>query len=589
MSRLGARLGASNQVAGLRETWIRLNRIDLSSRAVVVSLLIAHLLTTFTFEIGRIGENPVMVLVVALIAEVFFWAFFMAMVALHAAFSTPKTSAIINLLILFLSNTLRVYFLEYGYLQFGLLDQVTIGARILGDSTGIILIMVGVAYIQVVLTELAQQETDLQIASRELAEMGRVSRTNAQAADLQLRTKARLELGAQLSAIISHLEAAKPGQASKLAQEIRELIEFKVRPLSAELWRQLESIESVQDQTPPVKKRRFPRRIFPGADFRGPVAFAYGGLNIFVTAPGLSNWNLALVFGLVTLTFPFLGELLARIYPREKGHSLVPGLTVVSLLAMLAWSPSITFLLWESRNFPNLALLALTSSLVIWVGAVGVALWSAFKRERTDYLEKVEVLNREKSRRLALLDQEVWVARRRWSYLIHGTVQGALTVALARLQLSKSLTPELRSQALDDIERAKQALEGEARFEQDWKDVLPEIRQTWDQVCELKFDVAIDAQKRLEENASTSVCVAEITKELVGNAFRHGKASEVNVKLVLDEIGDIKLSAINNGEPIAKTRLSGVGSAMFDELTTSWSFRNTASGPKFRATIPVPN
>lgn len=588
MSNLAARLRDSRQFVGLRETWVRLNRIDLASKPVISTLVFAHVVTAITFEVGRIGRDPLSVLAVVLIAEVFFWAGYITLYALQLSLSNPKISAVYKLFVLFITNTLRIFVLEFGYLRFGLIEDVSISERILGDSTGIILVMVGIAYVQVVMTELSKQEIDLQAANQALIESSRASRDNAKLADAQLRAKAQYELGEQLEALAEGLSSAKVKRVGRLTQEIRDLIEFKVRPLSAGLLKQLVAIDSEPLKTAALRKTRLPRAIQPDRDFRGAVVFAYGGLNIFVTTPGLSNWSVGLLFGLVTLSFPPLAGLIGSLYPKGKSHALFPGLVIVSFMATLAWSPSIVFLMLRSREYPDLSLLALTSTLVILVATNGVAFWSAFKRERTEYLEKIERLNHEQARQLAILDQAVWVARKHWSYLIHGTVQGALTVALAKLQLSKTLTAGAKADVLADVERAKRALEQEAGFSQNWEAVVREIQDTWNGVCELKITVSDDASQKLKQFESTATCTAEIIKELVSNAFRHGNANEVSVQVSLDRIGDLMLVSTNNGSQISKTKTLGVGSEMFEELTASWSWRNTPSGPRFTASIPIP-
>jgi hypothetical protein len=317
------------------------------------------------------------------------------------------------------------------------------------------------------------------------------------------------------------------------------------------------------------------------------MVFVLAGLNIFVTAPGLSDWEFALMFGLVMLSFPVMGKVLGLLYPKSASHPLALGALLTGLLALVAWLPSIFVLLINSETHPGLRVLSFTSTSVILFVSIAVAIWSAFKRERLDYLGQIKLLNQQRARQLALLDQAVWVARRHWSYLVHGTVQGALTVALSRLQLAEKITPELVAQVLSDVERAKSALEDNQDFGQQWATVLPQISQTWDGVCELKHEISAAANRVLEETPAASTCVTEIVKELVSNAFRHGKANQVSIQISLDEIGDLYLVSINNGLSVAEDRLQGIGSEMFDELTSSWSWKNTPKGPRLTAVVPV--
>jgi hypothetical protein len=216
-----------------------------------------------------------------------------------------------------------------------------------------------------------------------------------------------------------------------------------------------------------------------------------------------------------------------------------------------------------------------------------VGIWSAFKRERLAYLEEIESLNVERARQLALLDQAVWVARRNWSFLVHGTVQGALSVALSRIQLADSLSPEQATQVLKDVERARAALNKTQSFNQRWDEVWPQIEQTWEGVCEVTHITSPEADLLLATSSPTATCVAEIAKELVSNAFRHGKATRVEIEISLASPEDLLITSTNNGDLIADERVEGIGSEMFEELTGSWGWTNTPNGPQFQAVIPV--
>lgn len=589
MKRVSAALAKSldRQSAGVRETWQRLGRIDLAARPVLLTIIISHVLTVSGFELGRIGKEPLLVLAIALMAEVLFWASYLTLYAIQIWLKASWASVFSRINTIVVSHLVRIFALEYAYLQFGLTTELGVSERVLGDLTGVVILLVGIAYIQLVLQELGNQEYELAQAKEGLTEQGRVSKISAETADQLLRAKAQQSLGEQLKALTEYLKSAKAPKATRISNEIRELIQNKVRPLSADLWNQLDAFEYQTGLKPKIRRSRLPRRISPATDFRAPMVFVLGGLNIFVTAPGLSDWQFTLMFGLVTLSFPFLGRALGWLYPKSVSHSLGLGSLSVGILALLAWLPSIFVLLLNSETHPGLRVLAFTSTSVILFISIAVAIWSAFKRERLEYLDEIKALNQQRARQLALIDQAVWVARRNWSYLVHGTVQGALTVALSRLQLAEKITPELVAHVLNDVERAKSALEENQEFGQHWGEVLPQIRQTWDGVCELKHEISNAANKQLDDNPAASICVAEIVKELVSNAFRHGKANQVSIQISLDEIGDVSLVSTNNGLSVSEDRLQGIGSEMFDELTSSWSWKNTPKGPRFTAVVPV--
>jgi hypothetical protein len=584
---LGGVIKNSKQLAGLKETWVRLGRIDLASKPVIISLLVAHTLTVFGFELGRVGERPFLTLAIALMAEVLFWGSYLTMYALQVWFLGNRSSVLVKVFIIVFSNLVRTFALELELVQFGLVDQVRLADRFLGDSTGILILLVGIAYIQVVVVDLSTQELELEQARGRLTEQARSSKISAESADQNLRSKTQDMLGAQLKAITRYLKSAKAPSAERVAKEIQDLIDSKVRPLSVELWQRLERIEEPIPIPSSAKPRRFPRVVYPALDFRPTVIFPLAGLNIFITAPGLSDWALTLAFGLWMLSFLVVGQVLKFLYPKKAGSGIWFGATAIALMSLLAWSPSVGYLLVRSADYPGLQVLSFTSSMVIILTAVGVGIWSAFKRERVAYLEEIDSLNKERSRQLALVDQAVWVARRNWSFLVHGTVQGALSVALSRMQLADSVTPELANQVLKDVERARGALNQTQSFNQPWDEVWPQIEQTWEGVCEVTHTTSPEADLLLEASGATATCVAEIAKELVSNAFRHGKATQIEIEISLASPEDVLITSTNNGELIQEDRVEGIGSEMFGELAASWGWSNTLNGPRFTAVIPV--
>jgi hypothetical protein len=584
---LGGVIRNSKQLAGLKETWFRIGRIDLASKPVIISLLVAHTLTIFGFELGRVGERPFLTLAIALMAEVLFWGSYLTMYALQVWLLGDRSSVLVKVFILIFSNLLRTFSLEAGLVQFGLVDQIRLADRFLGDATGILILLIGIAYIQVVVIDLGTQELELEQARGRLTEQARASKISAESADKTLRAKAKDLLGDQLKAITKYLKSAKAPNPERVAKEIQELIDSKVRPLSVELWRRLDSIEDSSPLPSKVKPRRFPKVLFPALDFRPTVIFSLAGLNIFITAPGLADWGLALVFGLWMFSFLVVGLLLRTLYPVRAGSGIWLGATTVALLSVLAWTPSIVFLLVRSVEYPGLQVLSFTSTMVIILTALGVGIWSAFKRERVAYLEEIDSLNKERARQLALVDQAVWVARRNWSFLVHGTVQGALSVALSRIQLADSVSPELANQVLQDVERARSALNQTQAFNQPWDEIWPQIEQTWEGVCDVTHTTSPEADLLLAGSGPTATCVAEIAKELVSNAFRHGKATQVDIAISLASPEDLLIISTNNGELVREERAEGIGSEMFGELTDSWSWTNTPSGPRFTAVIPA--
>lgn len=176
------------------------------------------------------------------------------------------------------------------------------------------------------------------------------------------------------------------------------------------------------------------------------------------------------------------------------------------------------------------------------------------------------------------------VGSKKWAYLVHGTVQGALTVAASRLQLASQDKPADVEQILKELDKAVVALKGDWSTEQPFSKLVKETQETWAGV--LSIELAIDkSAKAIIENATAARCASEIIKELAGNAYRHGQAKRLFVSLGKNTDGDLWLKASNDGAPLAG-EVNGLGSDLFTDLTMNWSISEDTQGVNFEAVLP---
>ena len=259
--------------------------------------------------------------------------------------------------------------------------------------------------------------------------------------------------------------------------------------------------------------------------------------------------------------------------------------TFVFSILILSYLP----LQWLINQFlpqhPQLATLRWSGIGVYMFTGIVIALWRAIERSRAGIELELSEMNLDVLRSTVIVEQQIWIAQKKWAYLVHGTVQGALTVAASRLQLATEHSPADVNQILKDLDKAVSALKGDFSQEQNFVAFLLETKETWDGV--LDIEVSIDKNCRpLVDNPVTARCVSEILKELAGNAYRHGKAKRLVVALQTNTDGDLTLSASNDGSKLAKQE-SGLGSALFDDLTMEWSITQDKSGVNFYAVLPA--
>jgi signal transduction histidine kinase len=188
----------------------------------------------------------------------------------------------------------------------------------------------------------------------------------------------------------------------------------------------------------------------------------------------------------------------------------------------------------------------------------------------------------------ALFAQKVWLFRKRWLLLLHGTVQSALTAAVTRLQGQSEIDEFTVQMVKQDLLRAEQAITGDVQKQVVFSSTVDEIIELWRGICNVSVQVSERARRAMERNSDTSFCVNEIIKEAISNAVRHGSAN--NAKVFIDRVVDdlLEVSVTNDGStPKSSTILPGIGSEMLDEICLSWSLEGKAPKVKLSATLPL--
>jgi signal transduction histidine kinase len=171
---------------------------------------------------------------------------------------------------------------------------------------------------------------------------------------------------------------------------------------------------------------------------------------------------------------------------------------------------------------------------------------------------------------VALFEQQLWVARRNWSLIIHGTVQASLTAALTRLNAADADKKTL-TLAKKDLDRAIAALSTPPSLDVKFTPALKEIVATWQGVCDIQVDIDSAVKKVVSKDPRLSMCVNEILKEAISNAVRHGDARTAQASLKLADEGVIDLTVANDGKAPRIGVRKGLGSNLLDELTVGWS------------------
>jgi two-component sensor histidine kinase len=473
-------------------------------------------------------------------------------------------------------------------IYFGLLDDVLLPFRFFGGfSLGAgIFVFAGLALgARTEHTAVMAQLTQVQST---LLALRNSSKARLHEANLSLAKSTRDLLLPKLEQLQTLVRGS--GASGSAVESLRKLIQEDVRPLSEALSSQASELT---DQ--PVVLSNVPKRynlFLPQVELRGlikanaaSVSNAFGGLLLAYIILGAPRSNPVFYLGFVSWAIVWAFKLATPAGLKVSRRAAIWSLFGIGTLMFL---PLYLIGLTEIEE-PSEALLLL----VIWpsslVSLMSFAFSESLDRDRVAVRAVLEAENRALAHDQALFEQQMWLGRRAWQFVVHGTVQSALTAALTRLQSSPEPEQYVLNRVSDDIERARAALTAAPERKIDLADSLNQMQATWRGICEIKVSITDRAGRSLQKNNEACVCVNEIVKETVSNAVRHGEAKQISVEI--DRVDDFELAiqVSNDGLPLSAQKRLGVGTRLIEELTTDWSIETSkASGlTVFKANLPL--
>lgn len=260
-----------------------------------------------------------------------------------------------------------------------------------------------------------------------------------------------------------------------------------------------------------------------------------------------------------------------------------------TLLAAITASLANIFYIYQVLDFTaGQSLMFAGFALLSGVISPIILMQSAVRVERRNEIERqisADLLSLAKEN--SLFAQKVWVFRKRWLLVLHGSVQSALTAALARLQSTEEVTPVVLQLVKQDLARAELAVNADLQEVPDLDFGLKQLQEVWEGICEVKVQVSSRATRAIERNPDTSFCLNEILKEAVSNAVRHGDATQATA--VIDRVEDdvFSIEVTNNGKPPADDFAFGIGSEMLNEICLTWSLITGKKGVQLEAELAV--
>lgn len=411
---------------------------------------------------------------------------------------------------------------------------------------------------------------------------------------LGIVTRRRLE--PVLRALGQQFESSKSTVDFKNAlDELRDAIDNTVRPLTRYLAKvaaePAKSLPTASKQ--PSRVSALPSRASLKQSWQPRVQLLLAGplfisLSAFEYGFGHIPQSLLLLFGL-WLVFEALRLLLpSRTLPA------VLSLTISGLFGATFWL--LTFWLTDiwaislglDSRFAGPLILNIGSSTLIL--SLFVAATYIFQYNLVELREALRTKRQELKRDKALFEQRIWVARRNYTYMVHGDVQSLLSVALTRARNSSRPTNAELKLIRADLNKARELINAPInKVSIDLERELEALVKTWAGACEITFEIDDSVRELLLSDSNLAFCVNELSKEIAGNAFRHGGSSELHISILAGAESTIELTATSDGLPPKENPRPGVGLRMFDELSIAWSMVPNANnvGAKISLALPL--
>lgn len=183
---------------------------------------------------------------------------------------------------------------------------------------------------------------------------------------------------------------------------------------------------------------------------------------------------------------------------------------------------------------------------------------------------------------ISQLQQRLWVIRRRAGFALHGGFQGALHVVAMKLAAEASPSPEFVAGLRRDVQRAVARVTAPPASPPSLQNICADVAALWQGTCAITADIAPGAGDVHIRHPFTAECAAEVVLELAQNAVRHGRASQVRVRITGSD-DRLMIEVADNG--VWVDGKAGLGTQMLDDFCSAWSVECAKTGSFVGATL----
>lgn len=369
-------------------------------------------------------------------------------------------------------------------------------------------------------------------------------------------------------------EASDTKVLSKQANEIRALVELTIRPLSHKIWKS-------QSASYANYNTRELTRIWSNSGERRPLLFALtitpGIVSwLFVNAPG----ELVLISLVIILGLNVLVQWLSKQLGQLSGPMSAIRLVLTESLGVAGTWLVMASHVWDSQEQVLAVLVSLsvflpTFSWLLGLYTAGLSMRGAVRNELEDLIGEVALRNLVEKATLRLHTRHL-------AQTLHSQVQNELIATALRLERGVISKIEELDQQLEEIAKSLEetVAQPEVSNDKSVNDYLAETARAWQGFISLEILQRGDLRGWSDE----STVLAQAINEAISNAFKHGGADRVEIRIEGHDFLEIVVT--DNGMRSPEVR-PGLGFALFSQITRgNFDFSQSRTGGTLVLRVP---
>lgn len=222
--------------------------------------------------------------------------------------------------------------------------------------------------------------------------------------------------------------------------------------------------------------------------------------------------------------------------------------------------------------------------LILWYLATMIGV----RRGYDEVIEQITEVNRRLEWAVARVNARLWTDQKELSRILHNEVQGVLVATAFKLQrdweLGKALDVDpdvIRATVLDALE-SPSAPSATPVLQ---KTLADEVER-WHGVLAISWDIDDASFACVNADRDARRVIGDLISEFMTNAVKHGRAHNATVWMRPTSRGTMDLSLYNDGAPMPKDRVPGLGVELAYSISVSLRLPPRSKGVELRIEIP---